>query len=118
MTRINLIGILLSALLGAAMAAGVLLTAPQAKADQQQDYEYFTILEQQGLVVTNHYRAKYAAQAICSELDSGTPWRSILKTIMETADWNLDSAASLFAVAVTVYCPSLSPAELDTGNVT
>lgn len=107
MTRHNLIGLLLSALIGAAMAAGVL--AAPVKADPNQDSEYFYLLEQQGLEVTSKSRAKQTGLAICHELSAGTSWRSILKTLMVGADWDLDSAATVFAVAVTVYCPQLAP---------
>lgn len=117
-TRSNTIGILLSVLIGAAMAAGVMLTAPTARATPQQDREYYTLLEQNGMTVTDTVKARNTGYAICQELDAGTPWRRIITALMDGADWDLDSAAVVFAVAITVYCPSLYPPELaDAGNI-
>lgn len=116
-TRSNTIGILLSILIGAAMAAGVML-APTARATPQQDRQYIMLLEQNGMTVTDPVKAKATGYAICEELDTGTPWRRIITALMDGAKWDIDSAAVVFAVAVTVYCPSLAPPELaDAGNI-
>lgn len=108
MSKANTRGILLSLLIGAVMAAGILL-ASNAKASPQEDYEYFTLLENNGLVITNRYKAKSTAYTICNELAAGTGWRTILHGLMDGGDWDLDTAATVFSVAVVVYCPELEP---------
>lgn len=108
MSKDNIRGILLSVLIGALMAAGV-LTAGNAKADSQQDYEYLQILESQGFHVTNPGIAKDNARIICSQLASGRYWKLIVTDIMTETDSDVQSAVVQFAAAVTVYCPSLDP---------
>lgn len=103
----NIRGYLAAVLIGAAMVAGVLLACP-AKASPEQDYQYFALLERQGLTVTNRTQAKATAYSVCNALAAGTNWRPILRQLM-SGDLDLDSAATVFATAVTVYCPELEP---------
>lgn len=108
MSKDNIRGILLSILIGALMAAGV-LTAGSARADSQQDYTYLQILESQGFHVTNPSIAKSNARIICNQLASGRYWKFIVTDLMTETDSDLQSAVIQFAAAVTVYCPSLDP---------
>ena len=101
-------GILLSGLIIAAMIVGVLF-APPSRATTQQDYEYFSILESNGLQIKSPRIAKGVAFAICDELNAGRDWRLIMTELMDGGDWDIDTAATVFAAAVSVYCPSLDP---------
>lgn len=110
MTSQNIRGTLLAILIGALMAAGVLIAgAGTARADSQQDYTYIQLLESQGFHVTNPGIAKSNAQIICSELAGGRFWKLIVTDIMTETDSDLQSAAIQFAAAVYVYCPQLDP---------
>lgn len=102
-------GLLLSVLIGAAMAAGIMLTAPHAKATPEQDYTYYSLLESNGLTVLSPSNAKLTATAICNELAAGNSWRVILTELMNLGDWTLDDATTVFAAAVIAYCPELKP---------
>lgn len=104
----NVRGLLLSMLIGASMVAGVLLAA-QAKATPEQDYVYFSLLENNGMTVTSPSKAKAVGRAVCTELAAGNPWRLVVTELMDGGDWDLDSASTVFAAAVTAYCPSLAP---------
>lgn len=108
-------GMLLSMLIGAAMVAGVLL-ASNAKATPDQDYEYFALLQNEGMQITSPSKAKAVAYAVCNELRAGNNWRLIITELMNGGDWDFDTAATVFSVAVVVYCPSLTPAELDSSG--
>jgi hypothetical protein len=116
MSKTNLRGLLYSLLIGAFMAAGVLIAAPQAKADPEQDYVYFSLLEGNGMSVTSPAAAKATAAAICNALSSGTDWRMVITELMNGGDWDVDSATTVFAAAVIAYCPQLEP-DFD-GNIT
>ena len=108
MTTQTIRGLLLSIIISALMVAGV-LAASNAKADPQQDYVYFSLLEGEGLEITDPYKAKSTAYTVCNELADGMGWRLILAALMTAGDWDVDTAAKVFAAAVTVYCPSLKP---------
>lgn len=108
MGKNNTRGILLSMLIGALMVAGI-LAAGKAAATPQDDLEYFNMLENQGLVITNQSQAKATGYAICNELASGTGWQSIMRTLMGGGEWDMETAATVFATAVVVYCPELKP---------
>lgn len=117
MTKTNVRGMLYSLLIGGLMVAGVLLTAPHAKATPEQDYMYYSLLENNGLRVTSPVQAKNTATIICNMLSSGDDWRLILTQMMTGADWDVDTATTVFAAAVTVYCPDLKP-NFDSGDIT
>lgn len=109
MTRMNVRGLLLAFLIGAAMAAGVILTTPQAKADSQQDYVYYSLLENNGMHITSPARAKELGLLICQELNQGRSWRLVVTDIMTGADFDLDSATTVVASAIIAYCPAQNP---------
>lgn len=109
MTAQTVRGVLLSLLIGALMAAGILVSAGLAKADTAQDYQFFALLEDAGITVTSPRNAKLAAAAICGELAAGNDWRLIVTEIMTTADFDLDTSSTIVAAAITAYCPSLAP---------
>lgn len=109
MTRTNVRGLLLAFLIGALMAAGVILTTPQAKADSQQDYIYFSLLENNGMHITSPSAAKELGLLICRDLIGGRSWRLIVTDIMTGADFDLDSATTVVASAIVAYCPAQSP---------
>lgn len=111
MTRSTVRGLLMSMLIGAAMVAGVLL-AGNAKATPDQDYEYFALLQNEGLVITSPAKAKAVGYAVCNELRAGQNWRIIMTELMNGGDWDSDTAATVFSISVVVYCPNLVPAEL------
>lgn len=102
-------GALLSLLIGALMVAGILV-ASESAATPSDDYEYFSLLESQGLVVTSRPQAKATGYAICNELASGTGWQPIMATLMGgEPEWDFDTAATVFSTAVVIYCPELKP---------
>ena len=49
------------------------------------------------------------AYAICSDLSSGRPWQFVMTELMDGGDWDIDTASTVFASAVTAYCPALDP---------
>ena len=104
-------GLLLAALIGALMAAGVILTMPEAGADTQQDYTYYALLEDAGITVTSPRQAKLVAAAVCAELAAGTDWRLIVTHIMTEGDFDLTTSSSIVAAALVAYCPQLQPEE-------
>lgn len=104
----NIRGMLLSILIGAVMVIGVLAAAGKANATPQDDLEYFSLLESQGLVVTDRAQAKATGYGICNELAAGTRWQSIMATLMGD-EWDFETAATVFATSVVVYCPELKP---------
>lgn len=108
MVRNNIRGLLLSLLVGAVMVAGVLI-AGKANADTADDYQYYSYLESEGLVITDRALAKATAFAICQELALANDWQTIMATLMAGGDWDVDTAATVFAGAVTIYCPELKP---------
>lgn len=110
MTAQNVRGLLYAILIGALMAAGVLL-APTAKADTQQDYTYLTILKNEGYNVTSPQKAINVAYLICGELAKGRDWRLVLTDLMVGADVDQETAVTVFAAAVVVYCPQYRPTE-------
>lgn len=71
----------------------------------QDDYQYFSMLENQGLVVTDRSQAKATGYAICNDLANGVGWQSIMRTLMGGGEWDMETAATVFATAVVVYCP-------------
>lgn len=108
MTKTNIRGLLYSLLIGGIMAAGVLLAAP-SKATPDQDTQFFAMLEQEGLQVTNPTLARASAYTICNELATGTSWRAIMRELMGEAGWTVEASAALLAISITVYCPDLAP---------
>ena len=108
MSKTNTRGILLSILIGALMVAGV-LAAGKASADSADDYQYFSYLESEGLVITNRVQARATAFAICNDLALAGDWQTIVATLMDGGEWDVDTAATVFAAAVMVYCPELRP---------
>ena len=105
----NTRGMLLSLLIWAVMVAGVIFAAGKASATPQDDLEYFSMLENQGLVVTDRSAAKATGYAICNELAGGTHWKSIMATLMGGEPvWDFDTAATVFATAVVIYAPNSS----------
>lgn len=99
---------LLTGLIITAMILGVLF-APKSHATTEQDYQYFSLLENNGMHIKSPKIAKDVAYAICDELAAGRNWRLIMTELMDGGDWDIDTAATVFAAAVTVYCPSLDP---------
>lgn len=108
MTKMNVRGILFSLLIGAVMAAGVILAAP-SKATPQQDTQFYRLLEDQGMIVTDKVKARSTAWTICDALDAAVPWQAVVTALMDGGSWDLDSAATVFATSVFVYCPNLAP---------
>lgn len=104
----NIRGLLISMLIGAVMVAGI-LAAGKANADTADDYQYFSYLESEGLVITNRAQAKATAYAICNELALAGDWQTIMATLMSGGDWDVDTAATVFSAAVVIYCPELKP---------
>lgn len=94
------------------ISAAGLATAAPSSATPDQDYLYFSLLEDNGLHVTVPSKAKNLAYAICDDLGNGRPWRLIISDIMSGADWTLNDASTLFGAATLSYCPSLIPAEI------
>lgn len=110
MTAHNVRGLLYAILIGAFMAAGVLL-APAVKADSQQDYTYINLLQSEGYTVTSPQKAINVAYLICGELATGRDWRLVLADLMVAGDTDLDTATTIFAASVAVYCPQYAPTE-------
>lgn len=108
MNATNIRGMLLSMLIGAAMVAGVLLAAP-SEATTEQDYNFFAMLEGNGVEVTAPQDAIYAARIICNELDSGRNWRLVMTELMTVGDFDLDTASTIMAASIIAYCPRHDP---------
>lgn len=110
MNAMNVRGMLLAILIGAAMVAGVLLAAP-SRATTEQDYTYFSLLESNGVEVTAPQDAIYTARIICNELDAGRNWRLVMTELMTAADFDLDMASTIMAAAIIAYCPQHDPTQ-------
>lgn len=110
MTRNTVRGLLYSALIGGAMAAGVLM-APHAKATPAQDAAFYAILQDAGLEIVDYQAAKRTGFLVCGELYTGVPWRTVMAHILSASDLDVDVAAAILAAAIVVYCPDMEPAE-------
>lgn len=106
-------GLLFSMLIGAAMVAGVLLAAP-SKATPEQDYQFFALLENNGMSVLSPSAAKRTAADICNSLASGRYWKLVITDLMNGGDWTLQQSSTVFGAAVLTYCPSFDPRITDT----
>lgn len=115
MSAMTIRGLLLAMLIGAAMIFGVLLAAP-SKATSEQDYIYFSLLENNGMDITSPAAAKEVAAAICSELARGRDWRLVVTEVMNGADWGVDDASTVVAAAIVAYCPQYDPRHQDQGQ--
>lgn len=110
MTAQNVRGLLYTILIGALMAAGVML-APTSRADSQQDYTYISILQSEGYNIKSPQKAINLAYLICGELATGRDWRLVLTDLMVAGDADMETATTVFAAAVAVYCPQYAPTE-------
>lgn len=97
----------------AAIGVATGIAAP-ANATPEQDYVYFSILEDNGYHITSPVIAKRNAAIVCSTLRSGTPWRLVMTRIMAEADHDVDAAAVVLAASIVAYCPDQMPPELNT----
>lgn len=111
-------GLLLSLVIGALMAAGVLFAAAAAKATPERDYVYYSVLHNNGFTIYSPQVMKRNAQIVCAQLAAGYDWRLVVTKIMSEADYDLDSAALIASAAIVAYCPEHTPAELQQGTVT
>lgn len=105
--------------IAAAVAAIGIATAlaPAANATPEQDYIYFSLLENNGFHITRPTVAKQNADIVCSTLRAGTSWRIVMTRIMDEADYDLDTAALIMTASLVAYCPDATPAELQTQAV-
>lgn len=110
-------GLLLSVMIGALMAAGILFASAAAKASPEQDYTYYSILHNNGFTIYSPQTMKRNAQIVCAQLGAGYDWRLVVTKIMSEADYDLDSAALIASAAIVAYCPEHTPAELRQGTV-
>lgn len=108
MSAMTVRGLLLAILIGAAMVVGVLLAAP-SKANSEQDYIYFSLLEDNGMTIKSPAAAKQLAYAICGDLERGRDWRLIVTDVMNGADWTSNDASTVVAAAIVAYCPQFDP---------
>lgn len=112
MTSQNVRGTLLAVLIGAIMAAAVIFLAPTAKANPEQDYIYYALLEGNGFTITDPQVMKRNAQILCAELDSGTDWRVTIARLMSEGNYTLDESATILTAAIIAYCPYNAPPEM------
>lgn len=101
-------GLLCSTLIGATMTAAILYTTPYAKADTNQDYLYYSMLENNGFTIASPQTMKHNAQKICADLQT-RDWRMVATDFMTDTDYDLDTTSLVIVAATTAYCPTLNP---------
>lgn len=112
MTGQNVRGTLLAVLIGAIMAAAVIFLSPTAKANPEQDYIYYALLEGNGFSITDPQVMKRNAQILCAEMERGTDWRLTVARLMSEGNYTLDESTTILAAAIIAYCPHTAPPEM------
>lgn len=93
-------------LLLTAFAALGLIFAPAAHATPEQDLEYLTRLDAQGITYDETARAIEVAENICEDMDTGRPFFSVVEAFTR-ANPGVERLTSdkLARSAVITYCP-------------
>ncbi|AZS12594.1 hypothetical protein HWB99_gp058 [Mycobacterium phage DrLupo] len=94
------------AIIGAALAGSTAV----ANATPAQDAQFFALLESEGLTYVSADVAIAQARAMCADMDySGLNAGEIVQAAMQLWDMDYETAVSLTAISIVVYCPWNDP---------
>lgn len=98
----------LRSLLSSVIVAGVagMALAVPAAASPDQDYVYYSSLENSGFHISDPPLARAQGQGVCLGLLNDRPWKLIITGLMNFG-YDLDESAMIMASGVSAYCPDM-----------